>query len=97
MRGDDQFKKALARLVRERNGLSYTPKITSTHFDSGGDVQIGDYTWDHDNASFIVRYRDPSKSPGGTYTDTIDLEYYEGGFGGFINDLLIAGLVEEDA
>lgn len=94
------YEDALALLIRENEELSFTPKITDITFDEGGDIQIGDMTWDHDNASITVSYtRGSDDLPGNRFTYHVDLEYYNAdsygeskggrtGFAGFMDDLL---------
>jgi len=94
---------AFARLIQLREGLSYTPVVTAIDVEDGGDYQLGEYTWDHDNASVTVTYRDPAGRPGKKQTLYIDLENYQAvgpdgedtgrsGFAGLIEDLLAAGI-----
>lgn len=76
------YLEALARLIQEKEQLDYFPVIKNTNFDQGGDFQIGEMTWDHDNATFTVKYRDPRHTPGKTHEFRVDFEtynlYYDG-------------------
>jgi hypothetical protein len=83
---DAAFNQALSRFVAEREGLDFKPEILSTDWQDGRDVQIGDYTWDHENAEFQVRYRDPDGHPSAVTTMSIDLESH--GFGQLIQDIV---------
>ena len=91
---DGPFEVALAQLIKARDALDFDPVVTDTDFDGGGEVQIGDMTWDHDNASLTVTYRNPEDTPGQKRTFYIDLESYQSttsgryGFAGLMEDLL---------
>lgn len=92
------YEESLALLIKKNENLDFVPKIMSTDFNAGGEYQIGDMTWDYENASITVYYRDPAHTPGKTYKYTVDLGYYGSGidmepgskigFAGFIEDLL---------
>jgi hypothetical protein len=83
---DAAFNAALARFVQNRERLGFVPEVVSTAWQDGQDIQIGDYTWDHENAEFLVRYRDPAGHPSGIHTLSIDLESH--GFGQLIQDIV---------
>jgi hypothetical protein len=83
---DEAFNAALSRFVKAHENLDFEPEVLGTDWRDGRDVQIGDYTWDHDSAEFEVRYRDPAGRPSAVATMSIDLEHH--GFGQLIRDII---------
>lgn len=96
-----KYEEALALLIRKNEKLDFVPVIKKIEFDQGGDYQIGDMTWDHDNASITVTYGHPDGTPGRKMTYRVDFDDYhlylddgyqrdetKFGFAGFMNDLL---------
>lgn len=93
VQNDSAYHQALGELIRRSEGLQDTAVIVSVDYDAGGEYQIGDYTWDYDNASLTVRYRNLDNVAAGVQSFYIDLEYYEGpngtsGFAGLMEELL---------
>ena len=84
------FEEALARLIKKEQNLDFEPVIKRIDFSAGGDYQIGDYTWDHENTNLTVEFREPAGTPGRKYTHYLDLESYSGGFGGFMQAIINA-------
>jgi len=91
------FDTALAALIKRVRELDFMPVIASQlEFEAGGEFQIGDDTYEHDNASISVSYYDPS-FPRVTLTFCEDLDNYESatgrtGFAGLMEDLLAVAL-----
>lgn len=92
-----KYEDALALLIQKNENLDFIPVIKKIEFDQGGDYQIGDMTWDHDNATITVTYRHPDGTPGKKYEYRIDFEFYgvdyndrtkPTGFGAFMQDLI---------
>ena len=64
-------------------------EITSTDWDNGGDFQIGEMTWDHENASMIIKFK--YKHVNGQVhagVTTVDIDDFT--FAGFLLQLLDA-------
>lgn len=57
------YEEALAILIQRDLDLDYLPEILDTSFDAGGDVQLGEYTWDYEDATLEITYRDPRNQP----------------------------------
>jgi hypothetical protein len=77
------YYEALAIYVQRHAGLTELPVVVMDDFENGGDVQIGDEIWDHDNALVTVTYVIPPSEEKAFYS--IDLEYI--GFGTLVTEL----------